>query len=462
MVDKDSSRAGTRAHRPARAARAAGRALRRGSGAALDRVFAFTSAGGAKESGLARLVHLEFLGSAGDAVVAVALAGTIFFGLPTGQARPQVAQFLVTTMAPLAVLAPFIGPFLDRVRHGRRWAIGITTALRAFLCWVLAGQVGASSVWLFVCALGVLVATKAYAVSRAAAMPRLLPRGFTLVNANSRIAAANVAGLGLGGVLAAAVARIGPDWALRGGFAIFIAATVLAIRLPARADAVRGERDAGLMFWRRRRDSTDRLRRFRAMTPVLQRGLLAALATRLMSGFLTFFLAFLFRSHPLGGMPTLAALAVVVAASGAGSALGTVAGNLAKQRRPEVLALTALGLDAAAAVLTTVLYATVTVIATAFVAGLASRLARLGYDALVQSDVDESVRTSVFGRSEAVFQICWVAGGFLGIGLPLLPRLGFAVIGGLMLLIAVLVVVHRMRRRPRLLAEPMTTRPGGS
>jgi hypothetical protein len=61
-------------------------------------------------------VHLQFLTAAGDATVAVSLAGTLFFTLPTDQARPQVAQFLLLSMAPFAIVAPFIGPFLDRFR----------------------------------------------------------------------------------------------------------------------------------------------------------------------------------------------------------------------------------------------------------------------------------------------------------------------------------------------------------
>jgi MFS family permease len=444
MADKLTGRSG----RVTGAAGSGARTVGRGLGAGVGRIFRFTSSGGAGESGLARLVHLEFLNSVGDAAVAVALAGTIFFSTPTDQARPQVAQFLLLTMAPLAVLAPFIGPFLDHFRHGRRWAIGITAALRAFLCWVLAGVVDGSSVWLFVCALGVLVANKAYAVSRAAAVPRLLPERFTLVNANSRIAIANVVGLAIGGGIGGAISRIGPDWTLRFAFGVFIAATVLSILLPARVDATRGEQDAGPIFWRRGDDSS-RLRRFRSMTPAVQRGLLATIGARLMSGFLTFFLAFLFRQYPIAGLPTVAALGVVVAASGIGSALGTVVGNVLKNKRPEVIALIFLAVDTGVAVLTTVLYSAVTVVAMGFVAGLASRVAKLGYDALVQSDVPESVRTSVFGRSEAVFQIFWVAGGFLGIGLPLLPRLGFGVIAGLLVIAVILILVHWIRTRAR-------------
>ena len=96
---------------------------------------------GAGESGLSRLIELHAFNTAGDAAVAISLAGTLFFQVPTGEARGQVALFLGLTMLPFAIVAPLIGPFLDRFTHGRRWAIGATMAIRAFLCWVLAGAV---------------------------------------------------------------------------------------------------------------------------------------------------------------------------------------------------------------------------------------------------------------------------------------------------------------------------------
>jgi MFS family permease len=85
----------------------------------------------------------------------------LFFQVPSGEARGQVALFLGLTMLPFAVVAPLIGPFLDRFAHGRRWAIGGTMAIRGFLCWVLAGAVVTESVWLFRAAWGVLVSTTA-------------------------------------------------------------------------------------------------------------------------------------------------------------------------------------------------------------------------------------------------------------------------------------------------------------
>ena len=132
--------------------------------------------------------------TAGDAAVAISLAGTLFFQVPTGEARGQVALFLGLTMLPFAIVAPLIGPFLDRFSHGRRWAIGATMAIRAFLCWVLGTAVVTDSTWLFPAALGVLVASKAYGVTRAAAVPRLLPARLTLVKANARVSLSGVVG----------------------------------------------------------------------------------------------------------------------------------------------------------------------------------------------------------------------------------------------------------------------------
>ena len=108
---------------------------------------------------------------------------------------------------------------------------------------MLAGAVANDSPWLFPAALGCLVASKAYGVTRASAVPRLLPPGFSLVNANSRNALAGVAGMAVGGGLAGAAARVGPEWSLRLAFLIYVVGTVLAIRLPSRVDSSTGEQD---------------------------------------------------------------------------------------------------------------------------------------------------------------------------------------------------------------------------
>ena len=151
---------------------------------------AFTHSGGAGQTGLARMTELHASHTAGDAAMMLALAGIFFFNPQTAEARSQVAVFLLLTMIPFTLVAPFVGPLLDRFSHGRRWAIGTTMATRAFLCWVLAEAVYNKSDWLFPAALGVLIASKAYNIARAAAVPRLLPPGTSLVRANSMVSIA--------------------------------------------------------------------------------------------------------------------------------------------------------------------------------------------------------------------------------------------------------------------------------
>ena len=202
-----------------------------GAGRRIRRV---THAKGAGESGLGRLIELHGVNTAGDAMVAVALANTLFFSVPTGQARGRVALYLLITMAPFAVMAPIIGPLLDRFRHGRRWAIALTLLVRAFLAWVLAGAVANEGLSLYPAAFGCLVGSKAYGVTRSATVPRLLPEGGTLVAANSRISLAGIISGAIGAGLAAGISAFSLAWSLRVTFLVFCVGTVLALRLPGR------------------------------------------------------------------------------------------------------------------------------------------------------------------------------------------------------------------------------------
>jgi hypothetical protein len=169
------------------------------------------------------------------------------------------------------------------------------------------------------------------------------------------------------------------------------------------------------------------------------------MGARLMTGFLTLFLAFLLREHPISTLNGTLLLGIVVAAAGAGNSLGTVVGHLLRNVSPEKIGLAVLAIDAAMAVATAALYSIVTVVALGFVAGLCGQLAKLSYDALVQRDVPEVVRTSVFARSETVFQICWVFGGALGISLPLIPSLGFGLVAAMLCVLLIWTIIASRR-----------------
>src|SRR3954463_13382898 len=88
-----------------------------------------------------RLARVHACSVATDTFVTVSLAGTLFFSIPSAAARDKVALYLVLTMAPFAVVAPLVGPAIDRMRGGRRVMVIIATALRALVCVFMVGHV---------------------------------------------------------------------------------------------------------------------------------------------------------------------------------------------------------------------------------------------------------------------------------------------------------------------------------
>ena len=422
------------------AARGAARGARSGAVRTARGVRRVTHAHGAGESGLGRLIELHGVNTAGDAMVAVALANTLFFSVPTGEARGRVALYLLVTMAPFAVMAPVVGPLLDRFRHGRRYAIAATMLARCFATWVLAGAVATEALALYPTAFACLVASKAYGVTRSATVPRLLPRGGSLVSTNSRISLAGIVAGALGAGLAALLSLAGPQWPLRAAFLVFLAGMVLALRLPARVDSTVGETPTTLSL-----DDTGPIPRRASVGGGVVTALRANGSLRAFSGFLTMFLAFLLREEPIGGLDDTVAIALVAAAAAAGSTTGTTIGSRLRTRAPEVVIVVVLVVAATAAAAGAFLYGVATVLAVALAAGLAQSLGKLSLDAIVQRDVAEEVRTSAFARSETLLQLSWVVGGGIGIALPLDGRLGLglAAVG----LVTMLVLTVRSTRR---------------
>lgn len=427
----------------------------------------FARSQGADASGLSRVTEMQVLASAGDAAFTVSLASTIL-ALPLGQARGQVALFLITTMAPFVVLAPLVGPLLDRWRHGRRWAIGSTLALRAFLSWVLAGVVADGSPWLLPLALLCLMATRAYAVALSAGIPLVRPDAITLVVANSRQSVATLIGMVLGAAVAAPIGRLGAPWSLRVAFVIYVVATVLAIRLPAAVDSAREtpspyaaspppdssadpppadpSADPLIEPTPSRRERARELRR--SLPAPVRAALTTASGAKVLSGFVTLFLSFLLWDQPLPGVSSVLVLGLVGVAAGAGNGLGSFIGNRIGDRSPTVIASTALLVAIAAGLLVTLAYSLPTVVLLGLVSGAFGQLAKLCLDALIQDDTADSLRAQAFSWSETRLQAAWVGGGALGIAMPLVARLGFGVVTAVLVGVLVAGVVLRRRTRP--------------
>src|SRR5262245_12795438 len=229
-------------------------------------------------------------------------------------------------------------------------------ALRAFLVWALASA-GSDSPWLYAAALGVLVASKAYNVTRAAAVPRLLPEGLTLVTANARTSMAGIVGVAVSAPIAAAAAAIGPEWALRYATVVFVLATVLAIRLPARVDSARGEERVGFLSGERPDEPPAEPPRGKIRIPATMAfALRANCGPRWLSGFLTLVMAFLFRVHPIDGHSTNFLLAAVIGAAGLGNIVGIGAGSVFKRVDPRITVVLTMLADVCAAIFAALVY----------------------------------------------------------------------------------------------------------
>src|SRR5689334_4010003 len=264
-----------------------GRQFAEGSVRAFHRA---ATADGADRSGLTALTYATMMTYAVDAAVAVALANTLFFAAARAESVTNVALYLAITAAPFAVVAPVIGPLLDRVQRGRRAALALTFALRAVLAVVMAFQY---HTWLlYPAAFGTLVLSKSFVVLKAAVTPRVLPPTITLVTTNSRLTTFGLAAGGVFGGVAAGVAWLADSpGALIFTAVLGVVGTVLCLRIPRWVESTAGEVPAALRSTRRGR-----------RTP-MGRGVAVALwgnaAIRVLTGFLTLFVAFVVKQTDL-------------------------------------------------------------------------------------------------------------------------------------------------------------------
>jgi len=400
-----------------------------------------THADGAGRSGLGNLIELGAVNSAGDALIAVALAGTMFFSLDVKQAQGQVALYLLVTMAPFALVAPLIGPALDHMRHARRIAIAGTMLARGLLCWGMAGAVlNKDPVTLMPAAFGALVLSKAFGVSRSAVTPRVLPEGLSLVTANARasftglVAASIMAPIGAG---LAVVTNAG--WVLRIATVVFIAGAILGIRLPAHVDTP--ETDP-------RPERTNEQARWRTLLrvgPVVGEAIRANATLRAFSGFLILYLAFLLRTKPfIHPVSPNVALGLLAAAAGAGGLVGTASGS------PQVIVLGTLAIATLTAAVCAVFFGLVAALVVAFVGALGQALGKLGLDAIVQREIGEEVRSSTFAVSETIHQLVWVIGGLIGLSMSIVAsngHLGLSIVAVTLAVSLTLLVYRRAARR---------------
>ena len=357
-----------------------------------------------------RLARTHAASVAADTLIALALANSLFFDISPDAARSKVALYLALTMAPFAVVAPLIGPALDRARGGRRLVVIGANAGRAVICVFLIRDL--DKLLLFPEAFLVLVLAKSYQVARSALVPTVVRSDDELVEANSRLQF-------LSGIVGFAAA-------IPGGIAFAIGRSQAVLVVAAVVSAVAAGLALRIPATRVAEDHTSPTER-----QELRGGgiVLAASAMGLLRGvvgFLTFLIAFSLRSSDA---PTWH-FALVLAASGVGALLGSLLapalrnGGMGEERILEIV----LGGTAAAGLVAAWAGGLQAATGLALCVGMAASTGKLAFDSLVQRDAPDANRGRSFAKFETRFQLTWVVGAFVPVLVPIPRAVGFLVV----------------------------------
>ncbi len=408
------------------------------------------TADGADKSGLTALTYPVMANFAADSAMAVALANTLFFAAASGESKSKVALYLLITIAPFALIAPLIGPALDRLQHGRRVALATSFVLRTAIAVVLIanydGMNGSFPSWvLYPCALGMMVLSKSFSVLRSAMTPRVLPPTIDLVRVNSRLTVFGLlGGTMLGGAIAAGVEYLFNMFQLPGALYVVVAVTVggavLAMRIPKWVEVTEGEVPTTLTYHgptKHLGSQADSKSGKPARQPLgcnIITSLWGNCTIKVMIGFLFLYPAFVAKSHDASGWEQLRILGLI----GAAAAIGNFAGNFTSARlrlgHPAQLVVRAT-MAVTAVALATALTGNLLVAAFAtLVASGSSAVAKASLDASLQDDLPEESRASAFGRSESLLQLGWVAGGAMGVLIYTDLWIGFTAISSVLIL----------------------------
>jgi hypothetical protein len=386
---------------------------------------------------VASAARVHALHSFANACFTVSLAGSLLLSVSFDAARPRIIAYLIFTMAPFAIVAPLLGPLVDRLPGGHRAMIAATLLLRAVICFALAANL--RELLVFPLAFAMLVLDKTYSVTRNALVPRLVGE-HDLVAVNSRLSRLGTLSAGVGGACAATlfinVSARGVS--VLGGF-VFLIATLAAIQIP-RSTAAPSVDDADI-----------------AWHELHGRPIVAAQSTMLaMKGATGFLLFLLGVGLKRTGAPTWY-FGIAFVAHGAGSFSGnSIAPALRRRfREPQMLA----GSLATTAIVTAVAAIAANRVGTglaAFAIGAGAAIAHQAFNSTLQQNAPDVDRGRMFAAFDTRFQLAWVLGALVAVIARPDFRVGFAALTVLFLLADTQQALQRARHlafgRPELSA----------
>jgi MFS family permease len=365
---------------------------------------------------MGRLSLVQVAMLAGDTLVTISLAGSLFFSISPTEAKSKVFYYLLFTLAPFAIVSPLLGPLIDRSRGARRAMVIFSAVGRAILCPLMALNV--HSLLLFPLAFLILVLSKLYLVTRGALVPEVAVLAGTDQHGEQTQYATLNARLTLLGTVAGFIVAVpgGAIWKLGGSSAllwvdafVFLGAAVAGFRLPTftrprPAPAARD--DDGPVD-----DRSADLARLRPVAhPEVLLGLTAMSMIRGVQGFQIFLLAFGLRRLKVG----LYIYGLALSASGVGAIVGlAVLGRLRVRMSEQQLLLSSLCLIAVSSAGVAVWGTLVAQVLLAFMVGLAGALAQPSFDALTQRFIPQAAQGRAFARFATRQQLIWVLGSLL-------------------------------------------------
>ena len=362
-------------------------------------------------SPFARLARAHAAAVAGDTSIAISLAGSLFFSTDPKQARWKVAAYLILTIAPFAVVGPFIGPAIDRMAGGRRLMVIAGSFARAAVCLIMIRDL--NSPLLFPEAFVLLALGKSYHIAKSALVPTVVKGDTELVEANSKLQLVSGV-MGFAASIPAILLSVvlGPGWVVFLAAIEFSIAGALGTRLPRTTIAAK------------KMDSEERheLRSGGVLLAVSAMAMVRGLV-----GFMTFLLAFTLRSEKA---PTFW-YGIMLAASTVGGLTGAaIAPPLRKAVREERVLVGSIAAICFAGIFATIVSGRIAAAMLALAIGVGASTGKMAFDSIVQRDAPEANRARAFARFETRFQLAWVIGAFLPVAITIPLTIGFIVIAG--------------------------------
>ena len=434
-----------------------------------------------QRSPFGRLALTHVLMTAGDTLFAVSLAGSLFFSISPTAAKDKVLLYLLLTMGPFAVVAPALGPLIDRSRGARRAMVVASALGRALLCPFVARDI--HSLLLFPEAFVMLVLSKVYLVTKGALVPEMAtlempggdgsvpegpdwlhgtgagppdptpPYGMPptvhvddpvtgedvvepdLATLNARLGLlASLSGFVFALPAVAILKLAGAPAVLWTCAAVFVAAVVAGMRLPVRQlaraarEARRGRagpaRHEPTGAIERAPDAddwrSDEQRDLAAFRPIAGTQVILALTPMSVLKGLLGFLTFLFAFGLRREGAATWWFGLLIGALTLGAVIGVLlVGRIRKVLSEQQMLAASLWLVAAAGLLGWLFPHQALQALVAVAVGAAGAVAKPSFDALVQRHVRETDQGRAFARFETRLQLMWVVGSLVGVVLSL-------------------------------------------